>query len=351
MNMTKLLKVCASVAAAVACFSAYAGSNGVTASISSAKAALGASDDVVVSVTLTNTSATPQHVLKWYTPFFEMKEPLFDVYRDGKKVTYLGAHYKRMMPTAKDYVMLAPGKSYTQKVELSALYDMSVTGNYTLRYRTESMSLFNGGEASRAGGEMGTIQSDRIALFINGRDMRSTEVVQTGEAGLSYSACSSSQQTAIATSVSSAKTYANNSVSYLTAGTKGSRYTTWFGTYSSTRYATAKSHFTAIKSAFDTKNVVVDCTCTDSGTFAYVYPSQPYKIYVCGAYWRAANTGTDSRAGTMIHEMSHFNAVAATDDHAYGQSAAKSLAISSPTKALDNADSHEYFAENTPALN
>ena len=61
-------------------------------------------------------------------------------------------------------------------------------------------------------------------------------------------------------------------------------------------------------------------------------------------------TGTDSKGGTLVHEMSHFNAVAATDDHAYGQSAAKSLATSNPTRALDNADNHEYFAENTPSL-
>ena len=42
--------------------------------------------------------------------------------------------------------------------------------------------------------------------------------------------------------------------------------------------------------------------------------------------------------------------VAGTDDHAYGQSAAASLAISNPAQAVDNADSHEYFGENTPAL-
>ncbi len=35
----------------------------------------------------------------------------------------------------------------------------------------------------------------------------------------------------------------------------------------------------------------------------------------------------------------------------YGQSAAASLAISNPGKAVDNADSHEYFGENTPSLN
>ena len=61
-------------------------------------------------------------------------------------------------------------------------------------------------------------------------------------------------------------------------------------------------------------------------------------------------SGTDSKGGTLVHEMSHFNVVAGTDDHAYGQSAAASLAISNPAQAVDNADSHEYFGENTPAL-
>ena len=34
-----------------------------------------------------------------------------------------------------------------------------------------------------------------------------------------------------------------------------------------------------------------------------------------------------------------------------GQSAAKSLALTDPARALDNADNHEYFAENTPSQN
>jgi peptidyl-Lys metalloendopeptidase len=48
--------------------------------------------------------------------------------------------------------------------------------------------------------------------------------------------------------------------------------------------------------------------------------------------------------------MSHFDVVASTDDWVYGQSGAASLAISNPSQAIDNADSHEYFGENTPAL-
>ena len=99
----------------------------------------------------------------------------------------------------------------------------------------------------------------------------------------------------------------------------------------------------------DTKPLTLDCGCKKS-YYAYVYANKPYVIYVCKAFWAAPLTGTDSKGGTLIHEMSHFSVVASTDDWAYGQAAAKSLAISDPAKALDNADSHEYFAENTPTL-
>jgi peptidyl-Lys metalloendopeptidase len=43
--------------------------------------------------------------------------------------------------------------------------------------------------------------------------------------------------------------------------------------------------------------------------------------------------------------------VAGTNDWTYGQSSCKSLARSNPSHAIDNADSHEYFAENSPAQN
>jgi peptidyl-Lys metalloendopeptidase len=56
------------------------------------------------------------------------------------------------------------------------------------------------------------------------------------------------------------------------------------------------------------------------------------------------------QSGTLIHESSHFTRNGGTDDNTYGQSSCKSLAISSPADAVDNADSHEYFAENNPAL-
>ena len=171
-----------------------------------------------------------------------------------------------------------------------------------------------------------------------------------GAKAISFSGCSNSRQTSTTSGWNSAKTYATNAKNYLNAGTHGARYTTWFGTYTSSRFNTVKNHFTAISDAVNNKPLVFDCSCTDSA-YAYVYPTQPYRIYLCNAFWSAPTTGTDSKAGTIIHETSHFNAVAGTDDWAYGQSAAKSLARSNPTRAVDNADSHEYFAENTPSQN
>jgi peptidyl-Lys metalloendopeptidase len=315
----------------------------VQVSLSVGKSALAASDDAVVTVTFTNVGTRAARLLEWDLPGEGIREGRFEVMRDGEHVAYVGPHIKFAAPTEADYVTLAPGQSLTRTMELSGHYDLEKSGSYTLRY-----DLGGHGGVTRA------LASNDVTVWIEGRPSRApqAEAMDVRAQALSYSgACTSSEQSAIATAFSSAQGYANNSVTYLN-GTPGAkaRYTTWFGSYTLTNWNTAKTHFTNIKSAFDTKSVVVDCSCNQS-YYAYVYPGSPYKIYVCNAFWSAPNTGTDSKAGTLVHEMSHFTVVAATDDHAYGQSAAKNLAISSPTRALDNADNHEYFAENTPFQN
>ena len=78
-------------------------------------------------------------------------------------------------------------------------------------------------------------------------------------------------------------------------------------------------------------------------------PTTPYGYYSRDDKALIMNISTGG--GTLVHEMMHFNVIASTDDWAYGQSAALSLAKSSPTKALDNSDNHEYFTENNPAKN
>ncbi|MDW5415764.1 M35 family metallo-endopeptidase [Iodobacter sp. CM08] len=341
------------VLAAALGFSGHVNAQDVAISLSFDKNTLSENDDVFVNVTMKNTTSSPQYILKWHTPFIAAQEALFDVYRDGVKVNYLGPMVKRPAPIASDFFELKPGAIYQQKVELSALYDMRVSGNYTIQYRANAPHVLTDKKSNGISQEALISPSDSVNIWINGslpRGSVSNELAPESLAGgaLTLSQCSASQTALVKSAFSAAQTMSQNGDSYLQAGTNSVRYSTWFGKYDSARYATVKSHYVAIKDAFLNKPVTVDCGCKDT-YFAYVYPNQPYKIYVCNAFWTAPLTGTDSKGGTLVHEMSHFYAVASTKDNVYGQSGAKKLAISDPAKAIANADSHEYFVENTPS--
>lgn len=300
--------------------------------------------DVYVTVTVTNTARHPVNLLKWQLPGDELEGPLFKVTRDDRKVDYLGPLVKRAAPGANDKVKLQPGESISFQAELTGAYDLSQSGRYAIEYVSRGK---HDDEASLK-------TAAPLYVWLEGRSGKApTAPVPPGGDKLSFSGnCSATQQSTIVSAVAGASSYATGASSYLAgrAPRSSSRYSTWFGTLTEEGWGTARSHFVAIADAFANKSITVDCKCKKSNIYAYVYPTQPYKIYVCGAFWAAPLTGTDSKAGTLVHEMSHFDVVAGTDDWAYGQTAAKALAISDPAKALNNADSHEYFAENTPSL-
>lgn len=320
--------------------------------------------DGIVEVTVTNTSRKTVRVPKWELPSVMAESNLFAVSRDGAEVRYEGRMVKRGLPTASDFVILRPGRALKTTVDLGAAYDLSQGGDYTVTFAApmQHASLSGGTMLKQANGQPLLTQSAPLRIWVDngqrtpaqrmGFSTKAKPVQGVVVNGVNYVGCTSARQTSAGTAVTSARTYATNAKGYLNAGTTGPRYTSWFGAYTSSRYTTAKQHFTNISTAINQNagQVTINCGCNQS-YYAYVYPTQPYQIYVCNAFWSAPNTGTDSKAGTLIHEMSHFNVVAATDDWVYGQAGAKSLAISNPTNALDNADNHEYFAENTPAQN
>jgi peptidyl-Lys metalloendopeptidase len=329
--------------------------------------------DLRVNLVFYNTGEAPLTLTSWYLPDNEPEGDLFLVSRNGQPVPYLGAIYKRPLPTADDLVTLAPGESITRTVDLSDMYDFSESGVYAIQYGVASAHMFadtpvtehamrHGREITPEIGGSREVFSNEAFAYVVGRGKAApvaalaartsgTFAAVQEQSTIAYSGrCSATQQSTITSAVGAASTMANGSVSYLN-GTPAAtqRYTTWFGTYSSTNWNEVKGHFVSIKDALDTKPLVFDCACKKS-YYAYVYPTQPYKVYLCRAFWNAPLTGTDSKGGTIIHELSHFNVIAGTDDYAYGQTAAKQLAISNPAQARYNADSHEYFAENTPAL-
>ncbi|MCC6493708.1 MAG: PAAR domain-containing protein, partial [Pirellulales bacterium] len=81
------------------------------------------------------------------------------------------------------------------------------------------------------------------------------------------------------------------------------------------------------------------------GLFAYVYSNQEDRIFLGAKFCTSAVTGEDSKAGTLSHEMSHYNSLGKTDDVVYGKKGAEALAKSDPTKAMKNADNFQYYCE------
>lgn len=322
---------------------------GALVSLGLDQSAFDTTQDVLVTVTISNPTNHTIRILKWFTPIEDVQEPLFAVTRDGEPVAYLGAIYKRPSITGNDYISLKAGDSITNTVSLGDYYDLSQSGQYEISYAVASFNLFD--EKGNAFKYRDILTSDIVSAKVEGRAPKGkpTPAPTPAPGGTAFNSCTVDQQGLLLTARTEATNYSQGAKSYLDSNKQTQRYLTWFGQITPTRYATVTDHFNDITNAFVNAGITFDCGCRQN-YYAYVYPNQPYKIYLCKVFWSAPMTGTDSKAGTLIHEMSHFDVVAGTDDFVYGQSGAMNLASTNPDNAIMNADNHEYFAENTPAL-
>lgn len=340
------------------------------------KKAYKASERQELVFTLTNESDTELKVLKWHTPLEGLKSDMFHVEVAGKQVAYMGRVYKRGAPMEDDYVTIPPHKSLEQTIDLTEVYDIAQVGTYNVKYKTDRLQVGTeqpkvlqkrflkrprtASVTVKSNAAIFTLLEGRQAKTVNGteiafaRRLAQTNVLAAAQKAPVFSSCTASQQTDLnnalteATKIANAAKLALTSASYCAHFT-APRYLEWFGKYSDSRFNTVVQHYTNIADALANQTITFNCDCDDD-SYAYVYPTKPYEIFLCKHFWTAPLTGTDSKAGTLVHEMSHFNVVASTDDNVYGQSNCRQLAKDDPAKAIDNADSHEYFAENTPIL-
>ena len=323
---------------------------GPVVSLKTAQNTFSASQDVLVTVTISNPTKNSIRILKWFTPSDGVEGSLFNVKRDGNPVAYIGAYYKRPAITGRDYITLKAGESLTRVVNLGDYYDLSVSGQYEIQYAVASTNLFN--EKASNFKVQDAFSSDAISLKVEGKSSKGkpTPTPTPPPGGNTFDVCSVSQQSYLIKARADAQTYSSESNSYLYSMLSGSsRYGKWFGAFDRGRVFTVQTHFTAITNAFTDAGILFHCGCKQN-YYAYVYPTRPYEIFLCKVFWTAPALGTDSKAGTLIHEMSHFNVVAGTSDYVYGQTGASDLALTDPARAIMNADNHEYFAENNPSL-
>lgn len=307
--------------------------SGIAVSLDLVQSKVSPTEQALVKVTYTNLGTTTQQLLRWETALEgRVDEDFLSVVYEGEVLQYMGRHYKRAPAAAADYIGLAPGESRSKVVDINTGYKLDYKGEY-------SISPKGAGVAQKSSLVKLTLTKDRPV------SLKQTPVINS---------CGGSRPGQINSALGAAESLAKRARDDLQAtpvAFRGSvqRYKEWFGAYSATRWNAVQRNFDRIFSTLSGRTITFECD--DSVPyFAYVYPSQPYDVYLGQAFWSAPMTGTDSKAGTIIHEVSHFNVVAATDDVVYGQSAARNLARTNPSNAVRNADSHEYFAENTPSL-
>jgi peptidyl-Lys metalloendopeptidase len=333
-----LIKACVAFAMSIAAQSNVSAAvpAGIEVSIVQAQGAQSNRNQVQLQFDYTNTSESPVTMLIWGTALEgRLNDDLLDARFEGHDLQYRGRVYKRGTPKASDFVTLAPLETRSAVVDLSQAYDFSAVGSYEIRLAEH---------------HLGYSQKSATSSVVLNVSQPQPVFKQTP----SYSSCTASEQSQISDALDAAETIAKVARDDLQATPVNSRasamrYAEWFGAYTSSRWSQVQANFNAIYSATANQTLNFDCSCSDS-YFAYVYPTQPYDIYLCNAFWTAPQTGTDSKAGTIVHELSHFVVVADTDDHVYGQAGARNLADTNPSQAIQNADSHEYFAENTPFI-
>lgn len=323
--------------------------------------------------TVTNESDVTLSILKWHTPFDGFTSNMFHVECAGKRAIYLGRVYKRGMPTTDDYLILEPGQSTELKVDFTEAYDMPDAGHYNILFKDQFiqagveepkalMKRYLKMPAAKAAAV--SVKTNTAIFKLTGKrqpklvDGTAPEflkkTMKPAKKTPTFSNCSQDQQTMLTDALAKGVAYAQQARTAMSgapvwARFTAARYKEWFGIYDKGRYVTVNAHFDAVWDALANKQIEFINDPNESA-YAYVYPTKPYKIHLGQAFWNAPLTGTDSKAGTLVHETTHFNAVAATDDHVYGQPGCRNLAKSNTTNAIDNADSHEYFAENNPAL-
>jgi peptidyl-Lys metalloendopeptidase len=137
-------------------------------------------------------------------------------------------------------------------------------------------------------------------------------------------------------------------------------YERWFGTYSNANAETVRANLKSIVGAIRSGNVIAHCDPSgfdgcEGGTYAWVYPNEHFLMHLCPPFFtlppltalqpgaRRSDNGT--REGTIVHELSHFIRVADTDDHCYSRRECAEMATNDVRRALDNADSYQYFTE------
>lgn len=351
---------------------------------------------------LQNKSDQDVKVLTWYTPLegivndheTPIESPCLLVKRnDGEEVEYDGKMKKRQEnPPEEAYINLKGGASISVDFDLNQAYQVSLEGDYSVNFIGKPETVEGSIEFKFAGEEFEMenaltleqkIEMPQVNFTVKENSVNESSFTPTAtrptEGDIARESSVESLNETFEESQSSEKKNDAPGSAKKAAGAKvpiiisepdpqkkqqtidahnngydlvvailstlgnNANYTEWFGVFDNARFNAVKNNYTLVRDRMQDTTFTYDLSgagCTP-GVFAYTYKGTT-KVWMCGAFWTAPTLGTDSKAGTVVHELSH--AVARTDDITYGQSSCRQLAINNPDQAVKNADNHEYCA-------
>ncbi|KAF8749672.1 MEROPS metallopeptidase family M35 [Rhizoctonia solani] len=239
------------------------------------------------------------------------------------------------------FTVIEPGATVNITHNLGSTYDFSGKGGGAGKYKLKASTPVEATEGQIAEVAVsGRLSGPKLQPGSKGA-AHGSGAFQQGPAVSKralFRGCNDGQIGEIITAADRANNMAHGAHGFLRDGPWATRrWQEWFGGWDQNRYNLVFGHFDAIR--FNPPNFKYDCTCTDDGIYAYVIiPGHFQEVYLCGAFWRAPMEGTDSKAGTIVHEASHFPEYAGTSDHAYGQGACRDLSRNDPNRAAMNAE-------------
>lgn len=307
-----------------------------------------------VEFVLTNNGAETISVLGWETPFEqELTQDLFDVSAsdgDNKSIfsdraLFSGRLIRRGRPQIEDFISLVPGQSMSATIPLADYYQLTDYGQHHVSFRGV---FFLQNEMASPSEELQAISLKTESILVNLEP--ALEVRYARASG--FESCSAAQQSVLTGDFDTAEQLARVARQALESLPENERagsprYLKWFGRYNSDFYTEALDTYKKSEALMGQGAVEFLCDCSGD-FFAFIKRTEPYKVHLCELYWGLPATGIESRAGIILHEVSHFSETGNTRDHAYGAPRAAALARDNPRLAVDNAANIEYFAENTP---
>ena len=321
------------------------------------------SSKVACSFTFTNKDDDIYYLLKRNTPLEGLVSPFITVSHDGVPLKYEGIIVNYAPLSRDEFVPLKPGDSVTATVEITDVYAFTSDGLYAISYINPLQIMTQDEMKLQSFEAVATRKIEvRKTVFINMEDthLLSRPVAEEQPKGetVYIESCSTATLTNGGTDAQKAVVIEVhgklcNQFGKAKAAVKNDAvYVTWFGVYTTTRSNKVKDILQECKTGITNNTVTYNMFGSLCQPYYNAYRDKRDripKIYLCPRWHNVLadkfcrkSDGEASKESVLAHEWTHV--FGNTKDYGtYGAGPSKEMARNDPDKAVNHADSYEYY--------